>query len=479
MKFSNILLLTAISGLLTQLSLAPGHIFFLAFFALTPFFYLLSKSDSLKERFFIGLLTGFFANVFGFYWMILVFKNFFLYSMHESIFLFFLYCFIGHSQFMLFSIAFHLMTKKLKQIWSLSFVLLVASSYSVIDYLTPKLFGDTLGNAFDSQPYLREFAANLGIAFLTFICAFSNAAITSDFIKRQKKNTYFFASFLIICLILGAYLNKQKVELIASANKFLNVATIQPNITGVEKLKVEKEEINSKERTFSKLKKLSEVAIQNNPKLDLIIWPETAYPAFYTNPFNSTDESINSALKQFVLIHHVPILLGLTDRDESGNTFNSALLIQEDQGLIKTEIYHKVVLAFMGEYNPFAKKTNSTLSHGDVPTLLNLKTKNFGTIKISPIICYESMSPLYVSKANKLNPDIIVHITNEAWFGYFGLPYSFLYLSAFRAIETSKPMIKAANAGFSALILPDGTVTNRSKLNDEEVIQLRVPLVTK
>jgi apolipoprotein N-acyltransferase len=479
MKLLRTLYLTALSGLLTQISLAPGHIYPLSFLALIPFFIAINESKNLKSKILIGLLTGFFSNLFGFYWMVLVFKNFFFYSLNESFVLFFLFSLVGQSQFLFFSILYSYIQKNTsafrnKHNWIQPII--IAISYSTLDYLTPKLFGDTLGNAFDNQQSLRQLSKIFGIPFLTFLCAFANSCIFVDLLNKKIKQTYLAIALILACGILGEYENSRISNILNSAKTHIKVVVIQPNIAGEDKIKVENGGEEQKNKTIDELLDMSKAAITKDKDINLIVWPETAYPSFYTNPLNKNDVQINNKLKVFVLENHIAILSGLTDRDNDFKLYNSALLVQEQDGKINSQIYHKVILAFMGEYNPFSKNTNSTLQNGDHPTLLTLRTKG-KEIKISPIICYEGMSSLYMSKAKKLNPDLIIHISNEAWFGYFGLPYSFFSLVTFRSIESEIPMIKAANSGFSGLILPTGEIRFKGRLNDKETILMDVPII--
>jgi apolipoprotein N-acyltransferase len=480
MKLKTILTLTAISGLLTQISLSPGHIYFLSFVALVPFFIALNNAEKLKTKFLIGVLTGFFANLFGFYWMILVFKNFFFYSLYQSIGLFFIYCLIGHSQFFLFSIFFHFL-KKIKTLkWNklvFSHLILISLGFTIIDFITPKLFGDTLGNAFDNQAQLRQLSSGLGITFLTLVCSFVNSAIFIDLTNKKLKQSYVALAGVLICLCYGYWKNNKEISIINESKHSIRVAVIQPNTPGPDKINAEQNVPGFKENNANELLKQSKDAIMQYPDLDLIVWPETAYPSFFTNPRSEEDERLKTKLKSFIIENHVPVLFGLTDRDFDEKLYNSAILIQEENGAITSQIYHKVILAFMGEYNPFSKNLNSTLQTGDKPVLLKLKTRSGKEIKIAPIVCYEAMSPTYVRQAKALDPDIIIHISNESWFGYFGLPYSFLALASFRAIESEIPMIKAANSGFSGLVLPNGDIKYRGNLNDKETILMTVPII--
>jgi apolipoprotein N-acyltransferase len=65
---------------------------------------------------------------------------------------------------------------------------------------------------------------------------------------------------------------------------------------------------------------------------------------------------------------------------------------------------------------------------------------------------------------------IIVHISNDAWFGNSGAPFQHLQIAQSRALESSKYLIRAANTGISAVINPQGVVLQKLHLNSEGVI---------
>jgi apolipoprotein N-acyltransferase len=72
---------------------------------------------------------------------------------------------------------------------------------------------------------------------------------------------------------------------------------------------------------------------------------------------------------------------------------------------------------------------------------------------------------------------VIFNFTNDSWFGPVGAPFYHLNLASFRSIETRVPQFRSTNTGFSALILPNGEIRNRSKLYAPEVVDAEIPLI--
>jgi apolipoprotein N-acyltransferase len=122
-----------------------------------------------------------------------------------------------------------------------------------------------------------------------------------------------------------------------------------------------------------------------------------------------------------------------------------------------------------GEYVPMRPLVGSLVNRivhgfGDMipgreQTLFNVKGAKLGVL-----ICYESIFPDLTRRAVKGGADVLVNITNDAWYGTSSAPYQLLAMSAMRSVETKVPMVRVANTGVSAVIEPDGRITARTPL---------------
>jgi apolipoprotein N-acyltransferase len=86
------------------------------------------------------------------------------------------------------------------------------------------------------------------------------------------------------------------------------------------------------------------------------------------------------------------------------------------------------------------------------------------------LICYEAIFPELARAHARENANVLVNLTNDAWFGMTSAPYQHLCMAAFRAVENRIPMIRAANTGLSAYIGPQGKIVAQSSLFDEAVL---------
>ena len=215
------------------------------------------------------------------------------------------------------------------------------------------------------------------------------------------------------------------------------------------------------------------IDLSNNGHVDLIIWPESALPILIDENKIVID-SIISALPS-----GTSILTGNVRLTQNGNPRNSALLIDEDSNV--STFYDKNHLVPFGEYLPLSKflkrlKILKVLvddlgfekgnSREPIPTPL-------GAARI--LICYEIIFPNQIrEKNNKI--DLIINLTNDAWFDDGPGPYQHFTSSRFRAIEQGLPVLRSANTGISAIIDPFGRIIDKLNIKDKGYLRSSLPI---
>ena len=136
--------------------------------------------------------------------------------------------------------------------------------------------------------------------------------------------------------------------------------------------------------------------------------------------------------------------------------------------------YNKKKLVPFGEYVPFPFKIFSKMfpylegydfKSGNKTNLLIYKD-----FRIAPLICFEAIFPNFVSNFILKNGNLLINITNDAWFGNSSAPFQHFEMARIRAIETGKYLVRAANTGISAIISPDGEIIKLSHLFKKEII---------
>ncbi|MBE9639019.1 apolipoprotein N-acyltransferase [Salipiger pacificus] len=208
------------------------------------------------------------------------------------------------------------------------------------------------------------------------------------------------------------------------------------------------------------------------PRPELIVWPETAVPRLLENAEAELRVITDAALPGRVV-------LGI-QRSEGYDYYNSLALVT--QGPKVEAVYDKHHLVPFGEYMPFkelfrhinvsgiAARAEGGYSAGPGAQLVDLG----GEIGFAlPLICYEAVFPQDLRAAAR--PDLLLQITNDAWFGNFSGPYQHLAQARIRAIEQGLPLLRAANTGVSAVIDGAGRVLKALPLNEAGFIDAQLP----
>ncbi|AZV80522.1 apolipoprotein N-acyltransferase [Parasedimentitalea marina] len=207
------------------------------------------------------------------------------------------------------------------------------------------------------------------------------------------------------------------------------------------------------------------------PRPDLIVWPETAVPQL----LNSADDTLAAIAGA---ADGVPVITGIQRRQDQ-RYFNS--LVALDVSGAPNQIYDKAHLVPFGEYVPFgnvlarfgiagfASQFGSGYSAGAGPQILDL-----GIGKALPLICYEAVFPQLLNAAPD-RADMLIQITNDAWFGTYSGPYQHLVQARMRAAEQGLPMIRVANTGVSAMIDGYGRIRENLPLGEAGFVDAQLP----
>lgn len=188
---------------------------------------------------------------------------------------------------------------------------------------------------------------------------------------------------------------------------------------------------------------------------DLIVWPETAIPAYAYQIEDYLDD-----LRQQSIDSGTPLVLGLVTVDpDRGIYYNSILSIGSHE-----DIYHKRHLVPFGEYLPLKVLLDPLL------TLLQIPMSDFssgnadqplldlGAITAGVSICYEDIFGAQVIEALP-QAEILINISNDAWFGDSIAPHQHLQMARARALESGRYLLRATNTGISAVINAQGNIS--------------------
>jgi apolipoprotein N-acyltransferase len=192
---------------------------------------------------------------------------------------------------------------------------------------------------------------------------------------------------------------------------------------------------------------------------DLILWPEAALPY----PLNR-DAGARSIVQQLAAQSRSPLLLGAVavepgDRAGADRWFDAAALVTPD-GVLQPEYYAKRHLVPFGEYVPLRPLlgwidkfvpigSDFTPGADAAPILVPFPS---GPAAFGPLICYEDLFPGLARASVRSGSDVLVVLTNDAWYGEEEAAYQHAAHSVLRAVETRRPVLRCGNAGWSGWV---------------------------
>lgn len=167
------------------------------------------------------------------------------------------------------------------------------------------------------------------------------------------------------------------------------------------------------------------------------------------------------------------LVMGVFRRDEAGHIYNAAVSL----GSAPAQHYAKQHLVPFGEYSPplfgwfykLAKIPMSDQTRGapDQPPM------RFGDQQVALNICYED---LFGAELIRVLPTatLLLNISNLAWYGDSLAQPQHLQIARVRALETGRPMLRSTNTGMTALVQPDGRVTDVLPAFERGVLRVEV-----
>ena len=97
--------------------------------------------------------------------------------------------------------------------------------------------------------------------------------------------------------------------------------------------------------------------------------------------------------------------------------------------------------------------------------------------RLSPAICFEIAFPEQIRANLYHDSDLILTVSNDAWFGNSHGPWQHIQIAQMRALELAKPVVRATNNGVTAITNSSGEIVAQLQQNVEDVLEYQLPLV--
>lgn len=447
---------------------------FLAWFALTPLFFLIQSQPLIRATLF-GFWTGMVFYFFGLHWVTNTIINY----GNLPVALSYLILMLLAAYLSLYLALFCYLVKRLSRGNPVYFLLLAPTAWTSLEYLrsTHAEFGFSwLGLGYSQFQNLAviQAAEYTGVYGISTLIVFVNAAVYS-LAKRWLMprdsacpGNLSLRMAAIAVLVLTLWLGYGKVALDrwntrSADEKPLRIALAQGNIEQHRKWNP-----LFQDQVIETYRKLSLKAAFDKP--DLIVWPEAAIPFYY-----SLDLKNSALVNAIVRETQTPLLIGSPYRrvvDGRGINYNSAFLISANAEILGR--YDKIHLVPFGEFVPFQKAlwfvSKMVEMIGDFGRGESAAALQFNGSKLGVLICYEITFPDLTRQAVKQGAQFLVNITNDAWFGKSAASYQHMSMAALRAVENRVPIVRAANTGITGTIDPSGKMRQTTELFVEDVV---------
>lgn len=358
----------------------------------------------------------------------------------------------------------------LRRAFGTAWVLLLPALQVVIEWLSMHvlLFPYNHGVSQYRVPYTWQLASVTGVYGLTFLVFLVNAVLAEAMYRRREARPFPVraaagaAIALALTVLFGAW-RYERVEAVLRAGPKLRVAQLQSDKDMQYRMSHRSREAWDEWLAATKAVPPGSV--------DLVVWPEGASPY----DLNQDGKRVNQAAKVLSEVarsgrFEMAVGGGTRARVPDGAmgesrvaVFNSVYWFSAD-GAVQGH-YDKLVPLPFGEYLPlpwlfpegFGEDAGiGDFRAGDVPVLFE-----GAKAKVATPICYEAVLPGTCRLFREA--DLLVNVTNDAWFGDTANPSQHLMLAATRSVELGIPMVRSAYTGISAIVEPHGVIHSETR----------------
>lgn len=456
-------LLSIVSGVLFALAFPNAGVAWLIFIALTPLFVALARAGSWRESFALGWVSQTVAWLIMVPWVVRVMSHYGGLPLVTGVLIFIAMClYLG-----LYGGVFAFAVWRIRPGDRFARWLLVPLAWAAVEYartylLTGFPWNLIAASIIDYTP-LVQFDRVAGPYALGVLILLPSVLIAWLIAARPNgiRRTLAIGGVAVILFVWWATgLVAAKLFVRPAGGQTGRAALLQPNIS---------QEMRWNESNlldiFKRMMAMSQDATASGAQV--VIWPESTVPLSY-----ASTAFYRGAIEALSAENHVDVILGSVAEDEQseGRLWNAAFLVSGGRTIGH---YDKIRLVPFGEYVPlrkmlfFAKKLVRAVGEFEFGTR---DTPLDGRFRYGPAICYEIVFPQIARQQVLHGADVLVTITNDAWYDGTSAPRQHLNQARLRAVETDRYLLRAGTTGISAFVDPAGRIVEELAMNRQGIV---------
>lgn len=319
---------------------------------------------------------------------------------------------------------------------------------------------------------ILQISSLAGVFGIGFLIVFVNVALAS----RERRQWIIAAVVMAAALAWGACAAR-----IDPRVPTLRVASIQGNVNEdvVWSIQGRPVDANYFYRTLSTFDRLLLQAARQGARFAAI--PETAIPGYI-----QFDPELHERVEHWATESGIAILAGGRYYDELANSDkNVVFMISPIRG--DTGMYAKTKLVPFGEYLPYRKVFSflkdlevsiTDMGHGSLNQPPLQSGIDLPRVVVGPMICFESTYSSFARRQAAMGATLLSVVTDDAWFGQTAAARQHLEMSAIRAAETHRALVRSGATGISAIFDSRGRLLRQLPLFKQGIIVADVSIET-
>jgi apolipoprotein N-acyltransferase len=327
---------------------------------------------------------------------------------------------------------------------------------------------DPLGVSQYQMLPLIQIVSITGIYGISFLLVWISTALVCScaiLLKSERRRSWMTDLFLPMLLIASLFaFGMHRAMQTPNAPRHLRAALVQPSIPQTMIWDPTEEQTR-----FQQVLEWSRKALSEQPKAELLVWPEAAVPGLFlwnTNKYGG--KSVFEWITDLAREQQIWIIMGADDAepfpDGRVNYYNSSFLVSP-QGEVLAK-YRKRRLVIFGEYVPFSHwlpfvskmvGSEGEFTPGKEPVAFAMPSLHVVT---SVLICFEDIFPHLARDYAQSDTDFLLNLTNNGWFGESAAQWQHAASAIFRAVENNLPLVRCSNNGLTCWVDRNGRMNN-------------------